>query len=197
MTVLAFFKPYGVVTRFTGSKGELTLADYISFPGVYPAGRLDKDSEGLLLLTDDGELAHLITHPRHALAKVYLAQVERIPDESALAALQAGVLIQGVRTRAALAELLAEAPTLPERPVPVRYRKSVPTAWIRLTLWEGRNHQVRRMTAAVGHPTLRLVRESIGPVHLGVLQPGQWRRLDAAELRALRQASSFRGRSGS
>lgn len=189
MPTLAFYKPYGVLTAFTSREGGPTLADYIHIPDVYPAGRLDKDSEGLLILTDDGTLAHLITHPRHRLPKVYLVQVERIPDEAALAALRAGIVIEGRRTRPARAELLAEPPDLPPRPVPIRYRKSVPTAWLRLTLWEGRKRQVRRMTAAVGHPTLRLVRVAIGPVQLGSLRPGEWRPLTGQELQALRRAA--------
>lgn len=192
MPTLAFYKPYGVLTAFTSREGGRTLADYIRLPGVYPAGRLDKDSEGLLILTDDGRLAHLITHPRHRLPKVYLVQVERIPDEAALAALRSGVPIEGRRTRPAQAELLADPPDLPPRPVPIRYRKSVPTAWLRLTLWEGRKRQVRHMTAAVGHPTLRLVRVAIGPLELGNLQPGEWRLLTAQELRALWQATKDR-----
>ncbi len=192
MPTLAFFKPYGVVTRFTDAHGHPTLANYINWPGVYAAGRLDRDSEGLLLLTDDGRLAHCITEPRHALAKVYLAQVEHIPNAEALEKLQRGVLIEGRRTRPAQAVLLDEEPGLPPRPVPIRFRKSVPTAWIRLTLWEGRKHQVRRMTAAVGHPTLRLVRVAIGPIELGSLQPGQWRLLSEGEVQAIWQAATAR-----
>ncbi len=193
MPTLAFYKPYGVLTAFTSREGAPTLADYIRLPDVYPAGRLDKDSEGLLILTDDGRLAHLITHPRHRLPKVYLVQVERIPDEAALAALRSGVLIGGHRTRPAQAELLDNPPDLPPRPVPIRFRKSVPTAWLQLTLWEGRKRQVRHMTAAVGHPTLRLVRVAIGPLELGNLQPGKWRLLTAQELHALRQAARGNG----
>jgi pseudouridine synthase len=185
MPTLALFKPYGVLCRFTDQAGRPTLADYVDVPGVYPAGRLDKDSEGLLLLTDDGRLASLITHPRHNLPKVYLAQVENLPGAEALARLRAGVEIKGGKTCPAQAELLATAPALPPRPVPIRYRKSIPTAWLRITLREGRNRQVRRMTAAVGHPTLRLVRVAIGPVELGELEPGEWRRLTALEVRQL------------
>ncbi len=189
MATLAFYKPYDVLTGFTDRAGRATLADYIDVPGVYPAGRLDKDSEGLLLLTDDGALAKRITDPRHRLPKVYLAQIEGIPGEAALEALRNGIVIRGSRTRPALAERLHDEPALPPRPTPIRYRKSVPTAWIKLTLWEGRNRQVRRMTAAVGHPTLRLVRVAIGPIALSDLRPGEWRRLSAAEERALWQAS--------
>lgn len=182
MPTLALFKPYGVLCRFTDQAGRPTLADFVDVPGVYPAGRLDKDSEGLLLLTDDGRLASLITHPRYKLPKVYLAQVEGIPEAEALARLRAGVEIKGGKTRPAQAELLDAEPALPPRLVPIRYRKSIPTAWLRITLKEGRNRQVRRMTAAVGHPTLRLVRVAIGPVELGDLQPGEWRKLTAREV---------------
>jgi 23S rRNA pseudouridine2457 synthase len=189
MPTLALFKPYGVLCRFTDEAGRPTLADYVDVPDVYPAGRLDKDSEGLLLLTDDGRLASLITHPRHKLPKVYLAQVEHIPEAEALARLRVGVEIKGGKTRPAQADLLAAEPDLPPRPVPIRYRKSIPTAWLRITLREGRNRQVRRMTAAVGHPTLRLVRIAIGPVELGTLQPGEWRELSAREVKQLRVES--------
>lgn len=189
MPTLALFKPYDVLTKFTDLEGRPTLADYVDVPGVYPAGRLDQDSEGLLLLTDDARLAKHITEPRHELQKVYLAQVERIPDEAVLARLREGVIIQGYRTRRAQAELLDVEPDLPPRPVPIRFRKNVPTAWIRLTLQEGKNRQVRRMTAAVGHPTLRLVRIAIGPITLGDLQVGQWRELTRAEVKSLLRAN--------
>jgi pseudouridine synthase len=190
MPTIAFYKPYDVLARFTDEAGRPTLAGYIDLPGVYPAGRLDRDSEGLLLLTDDGALAQRITAPRHALPKVYLAQVEHIPGPAALEQLRRGIVIQKRRTHPALVELLAQEPSLPPRPAPIRFRKSVPTAWLRLTLREGRNRQVRRMTAAVGHPTLRLVRVAVGPVTLEGLQPGEWRALSAAEVTALWQASS-------
>jgi len=182
---LAFYKPYGVLSCFTDPEGHSTLADFISVPDVYPAGRLDYDTEGLLVLTSDGTLAHRITDPRHKLPKVYLVQVERVPDDAALASLRRGVLLKGRRTRPAEVELLAEAPDLPPRPVPIRFRKSVPTAWLRVTLCEGQNRQIRRMTAAVGHPTLRLVRVAVGPVTLDDLQPGQWRELKGAEMTGL------------
>lgn len=182
---LAFYKPYGVLSCFTDPEGYSTLADFISVPNVYPAGRLDYDTEGLLVLTSDGTLAHRITDPRHKLPKVYLVQVERVPDDAALASLRRGVLLKGRRTRPAEVELLAEAPDLPPRPVPIRFRKSVPTAWLKVTLREGQNRQIRRMTAAVGHPTLRLVRVAVGPVTLDDLQPGQWRELKGAEMTGL------------
>ncbi|MEK6804218.1 MAG: pseudouridine synthase [Nitrospirota bacterium] len=182
---LVFNKPYDVLPCFTDPEGRPTLGDYIDVPGVYAAGRLDRDSEGLLLLTSDGALAHRITDPEHHLPKVYLVQVERIPDAAAVERLQQGVVVGGRRTKPARARLLLEAPQIPERPVPIRFRKHVPTAWLELTLREGMNRQVRRMTAAVGHPTLRLVRTAIGPITLGGLLPGQWRDLTKEETAAL------------
>jgi 23S rRNA pseudouridine2457 synthase len=184
---LAFYKPYDVLPCFTDPERRPTLADFIQVPGVYAAGRLDKDSEGLLLLTSDGQLAHRITDPTEKLPKVYVAQVERIPDEAALEALRLGLRLGDKRTKPASVRLLSQAPALPERPVPIRYRKNVPTAWLELTLREGMNRQVRRMTAAVGHPTLRLVRIAIGPITLDDLEPGQWRPLTSRELTALRR----------
>ncbi len=182
---IAFNKPYGVLPCFTDQQGRSTLADYIAVSGVYAAGRLDQDSEGLMILTSDGVLAHRITDPLHKLPKLYLAQVERIPDAQAIGALCKGVLLGGKRTKPAEARLLADEPTLPKRPVPIRFRKSVPTAWLEITLSEGMNRQVRRMTAAVGHPTLRLVRIAIGPVGLGDLKPGEWRELTQDEIEAI------------
>src|SRR5258708_356905 len=182
---LKLFKPFGVLTQFTDEAGRATLKDYVPIPGVYPVGRLDRDSEGLLLLTDDGPLAHRLTDPRFEHPKTYLVQVERVPDEQALQALRLGVALRDGRTRPAEATLLAEPPSLPERSVPIRFRKNVPTAWLRLILREGRNRQVRRMTAAVGHATLRLVRVAIGPILLAGLQPGGWRGPTARERGAL------------
>ncbi|GKS57815.1 pseudouridine synthase [Nitrospira sp.] len=179
---LAFNKPYGVLSCFTDPEGRPTLADYITLPDVYAAGRLDADSEGLLILTSDGALANRIADPRHKLTKVYLAQVERIPGEDALNSLRRGVALKGGTTRPADVRLLAQDPGLPERPVPIRFRKSVPTSWLEIGLREGMNRQVRRMTASVGHPTLRLIRIAIGPVRLGNLPPGQWRALTDQEL---------------
>jgi 23S rRNA pseudouridine2457 synthase len=179
---IAFNKPYGVLSCFTDREGRPTLADYINLPGVYAAGRLDLDSEGLLLLTSDGRVAHYVTDPQHKLAKVYFAQVERIPSEEALEQLREGVALNGKKTKPAEVRLLSGDPQLPDRPVPIRVRKHVPTAWIEIALREGLNRQVRRMTAAVGHPTLRLVRMSIGPIVLGDLCPGQWRDLKDHEL---------------
>lgn len=179
---IAFNKPYGVLPSFTDPEGRPTLADYVKVAGVYAAGRLDRDSEGLMLLTSDGALAHHITDPRHKLPKVYLAQVERIPSKEALKELRRGVVLDGKRTRPAEVRLLKEEPDVPERPVPIRFRKNVPTAWLNITLREGLNRQVRRMTASVGHPTLRLIRVAIGPIVLGLLQSGYWRELNSSEI---------------
>jgi 23S rRNA pseudouridine2457 synthase len=178
---ILFNKPYGVLPCFTDPEGRPTLADYIDLPGVYAAGRLDQDSEGLMILTSDGRLAHSIMDPLHKLPKVYLVQVERIPAEDSLEKLKKGVLLSGQPTRRAEVRLLLEEPHMPERPVPIRFRKNVPTAWIELILHEGMNRQVRRMTAAVGHPTLRLVRVAIGPIRLADLPVGGWRALTTAE----------------
>lgn len=189
---IRFFKPYQVLTKFTDAEGRATLADYVAAPGVYAAGRLDYESEGLLILTDDGALNARLTQPRYAHPRTYYVQVERVPDDDALRALREGVEIKGGRTRPAEAALMAP-PELPPRPVPIRYRKNVPTAWLKLTLTEGRNRQVRRMTAAVGHPTLRLVRWAIGPITLAGLEPGTWGELNPAEITALRRSLHQRG----
>lgn len=178
---IAFNKPYGVLPCFTDPNGRPTLADYINLPGVYAAGRLDLDSEGLLLLTSDGTLAHHITDPQHKLPKLYLAQIERIPSEEALERLRAGVVLNGKKTKPAEVRLLPDDPQLPDRSVPIRFRKNVPTAWLEIILREGLNRQVRRMTAVVGHPTLRLVRVAIGPIVLGNLKPGEWRNMTSGE----------------
>jgi 23S rRNA pseudouridine2457 synthase len=178
---ILFHKPYGVLPCFTDPEGRPTLSNYVEVRGVYAAGRLDRDSEGLMILTADGALAHRITDPLHRLPKVYWVQVERIPDETALHRLRRGVVLSGIRTRAAGVRLLTPEPELPERPVPIRIRRTVPTAWLEMVLYEGKNRQVRRMTAAVGHPTLRLVRVAIGPVRLDNLAVGRWRAVTAQE----------------
>lgn len=190
MRVIRFWKPYDVLTKFTDAEGRATLADYIDVPGVYAAGRLDRDSEGLLLLTDSGSLNARLTDPAFAHPRTYLVQVERVPDESALQRLRTGVDLKDGRARPAQVELLAAPPDLPERQVPIRFRKNAPTAWLRLTITEGRNRQVRRMTAAVGYPTLRLVRSAIGPITLAGLQPGEWCDLTPAEVAALQGSPS-------
>ena len=182
---LALFKPFAVLCQFTAADGRATLKDHLTVPGVYPVGRLDRDSEGLLLLTDDGLLAHRLTDPRFEHPRTYLVQVERVPSAAAFEALRHGILLADGPTRPAEIELLESAPSLPDRPVPIRFRKHVPTAWLRLTIREGRNRQVRRMTAAIGFPTLRLVRVAIGPIELGDLAPGKWRELTAQERSAL------------
>jgi len=175
--LILFNKPFGVLSQFTDRGTEnarATLSDFVAVPGVYPAGRLDRDSEGLLLLTDDGRLQACIADPRFKLPKTYLVQVEGEIGDDALASLRRGVTLNDGPTRPAEAERIA-TPDLWPRDPPVRFRKSVPDGWIRLTIREGRNRQVRRMTAAVGLPTLRLVRERIGGWELGALQPGAWR----------------------
>ena len=179
------FKPFDVLTQFTDEGGRATLKNYFPIPNVYPVGRLDRDSEGLILLTDDGPLAHRLTDPRFEHPRTYLAQVEQIPDESSLRALRQGPVLGDGPTRPIEATRVDGEPALPERPVPIRFRKNVPTAWLRLVLREGRNRQVRRMTAAVGHPTLRLVRVAIGSITLDGLLPGDWRELDETERRGL------------
>lgn len=186
MTTIKFWKPYQVLTQFNPDPDERpTLADYIDLPDVRVAGRLDYDSEGLMLLTDDGKLNHMLTHPRHGHPRTYWAQVERLPDEAALELIRRGGLeIQDYRTRPAKAWRIAE-PTLPPRDPPIRYRKNVPDCWLALELTEGKKRQVRRMTAAVGHPTLRLVRAAIGPIDLAGLSPGHWEALSDAEMKAL------------
>jgi 23S rRNA pseudouridine2457 synthase len=182
LPTLRFWKPYDVLTQFTDASGRSTLADFIDLPGVYPAGRLDRDSEGLLLLTSDGALQARLAHPRYHLPKIYLAQVEGEVSDEALERLRAGPKLADGPTRPILAVRREEAPDLPPRPVPIRYRAKIMTQWLELTLTEGRNRQVRRMTAAVGHPTLRLVRIAIGPIGLEGLEPGRWEELDAARL---------------
>ena len=173
--LIAFTKPFGVISKFRPEPGRRTLADYLSMPNVYPAGRLDTDSEGLLLLTDDGALQARIANPRHKLAKVYWAQVEGEPTDDAVAALRKGVDLGDFVTKSAGARLIDEPANLWPRDPPIRYRAKIPTAWLELTLREGKNRQVRRMTARVGFPTLRLVRASVGRVGLDGLAPGEWR----------------------
>lgn len=167
-------KPYNVLCQFTDAQGRPTLADYLDVAGVYPAGRLDYDSEGLLLLTDDGALIHRISDPRHKLPKQYWIQVEGEPDQQTLKALREGVTLNDGPTRPVRIRRLAQ-PEPPPRDPPVRYRASVPTTWLEIELREGRNRQVRRMTAHVGHPTLRLIRVGIGPWRLDGLPSGHWR----------------------
>jgi 23S rRNA pseudouridine2457 synthase len=178
--LLAFNKPFGVVCKFSPEPGRPTLADYIKVANVYPAGRLDTDSEGLLLLTDDGALQARIANPRHRLAKRYWAQVEGAPTEVALGQLRSGVDLGDFTTRPAGARVIDEPGGLWPRDPPIRHRAKIPTAWLELTLREGKNRQVRRMTARVGLPTLRLIRVGIGEVTIHGLAPAAWREIDAA-----------------
>ncbi|RYX91496.1 MAG: pseudouridine synthase [Comamonadaceae bacterium] len=172
--LIRFNKPYGVLSQFQPEGKWRGLKDFIDVPGVYAAGRLDADSEGLLLLTGDGKLQARISDPRFKMEKTYWVQVEGVPDDKALAALRSGVLLNDGPTRPARVLRLPDAPVRWERQPPVRFRQSIPTSWLALTISEGRNRQVRRMTAAVGFPTLRLVRAAIGPYALGELEPGEW-----------------------
>jgi 23S rRNA pseudouridine2457 synthase len=177
LTLILFNKPYGVLPQFTDGAGRPTLADFIGMPGVYPAGRLDRDSEGLMLLTDDGRLQARIADPKHKMAKTYLAQVEGDVGVEALAALRAGVRLKDGITLPAEVERVDD-PMLWPRDPPIRVRQSIPDCWLRLTIREGRNRQVRRMTAAVGHPTLRLVRWGVGDWTVEGLAVGAWREAD-------------------
>ena len=183
MRYILFYKPYAVLTQFSPDPGKLTLKDFLSLPkDIYPVGRLDFDSEGLLLLTNDNELKSRLIDPKHGIPKTYLAQVEGIPDEKALKNLRKGVVIEGKLTKPAEAELLSNEPELPPRSTPIRYRKNIPTSWIILEIREGRNRQVRKMTAAVGHPTLRLVRIKIGSIGIGELHPGESKEIQAEHI---------------
>jgi len=184
MTLIALNKPFGTMSQFSAHPSRPTLADCVALPGVYPAGRLDADSEGLLLLTDDGALQARIADPHHKLAKTYLVQVENMPGADALARLRAGVDLGDFRTRPAQARLIEEPGFLWPRQPPVRFRAAIPTQWLEMEIREGKNRQVRRMTAAVGFPTLRLVRVKIGALDLRALglAPGQWCEVSAADL---------------
>jgi 23S rRNA pseudouridine2457 synthase len=175
--LILFNKPYGVLCQFSASAGRQTLKDYIPIRSVYPAGRLDADSEGLVVLTDDGRVQHRISDPRHKTAKTYWAQLEGVPTADALARLRLGVDLGDFVTQPAFPELAAEPEWLWSREPPVRYRRNIPTHWMKLTLSEGKNREVRRMTAAVGYPTLRLIRFAVGAWDLAGIAPGSWREL--------------------
>ena len=182
-------KPYGMLCQFSDSSGRPTLADIGKFPkDVYPAGRLDLDSEGLVLLTNDGMLKHVLLDPRHRHPRTYLVQVERIPDEDAIRTLCNGVIIEKQKTLPAKVKLLGESPALPDRNPPIRIRKNVPTAWLEIILVEGRNRQIRKMTAGVGHPTLRLMRAQIMNIKLEALEVGSHRELSPDEIQILRRS---------
>jgi 23S rRNA pseudouridine2457 synthase len=181
---IAFYKPYDVLSSFTDPDGRASLQDYIKVPGVYAAGRLDRDSEGLLLLTDDGNLIHRLTDPDHHFAKTYFVQVEGIVTPEALSRLEQGMVIQGYRTRRCQAIPIA-TPQIPERNKPITPHG--PVSWIRMVIREGKKRQIRHMTAAVGLPTLRLLRVAIGPIGLGDLRPGEWRDLSPEEVKMLKK----------
>lgn len=186
MTTVAFWKPFGTLTKFTDHQGRPTLAEWIDLPGIYPAGRLDRDSEGLLLLSDDPVLRGALTASHHL--RTYLVQVEGDVTDTAIARLEEGVMVQGRRTAPAAARRIEAPSWIPPRDPPIRFRAKIPDMWIELSITEGRNRQVRRMTAAVGHPTLRLIRWAVGPVTLAGLLPGAWRPLSHAEVGELREA---------
>lgn len=179
---LAFNKPFGILSQFTSEKMEETLSNFNLPPDVYACGRLDKDSEGLLLLTNDKKLIDQLLNPKNEKAKIYWVQVENIPGEAALKQLAAGVKILDYQTRPCLVHVLDPAPDIPDRNPPVRTRKTIPTCWIEIELKEGKNRQVRRMTAAVGFPTLRLIRKKIGKLDLGTLAPGEFREVAKSEI---------------
>lgn len=193
MRCILFNKPFGVLSRFTDAEGRATLGEFISEPGIYPAGRLDHDSEGLLLLTDDGPTQARVSDPRFGLAKTYWAQVEGVIDEEALQRLRTGVMLKDGAARAVAARSLRPPPPLWPRDPPIRYRARIPTSWLEIVLDEGRNRQVRRMTAAVGLPTLRLIRHAIGPWTLDGLAPGAWRALPADEVKRVLSRNPGRG----
>jgi 23S rRNA pseudouridine2457 synthase len=192
VTYLLLNKPYEVLTQFTDEQGRATLKDFVPVPGVYPVGRLDYDSEGLLLLTDDKTLQHRLSDPRFKVEKTYWAQVEGIPEEQALSQLRAGVVIQQTKTLPAKAGLLQPEPEVWERFPPIRFRQNILTSWVQISITQGMNRQVRKMTAAVGYPTLRLIRVRLGQLEVGTLQPGEYRHLSSEEVKSLHPLSRSR-----
>jgi 23S rRNA pseudouridine2457 synthase len=183
---ILFYKPYGVLSQFTKEHGHQALCDYGPFPkNIYPAGRLDVDSEGLLLLTNDNTTKHFFTSPAFEHPKTYLVQVEGIPQTSDLSKLEKGVLIDGKRTRPSTVRLLEQEPMVPPRSIPIRFRKSIPTSWIEIIIHEGRNRQIRKMTASIGFPTLRILRTAITYLTLNGLKPGDHRQLSTDEIAEL------------
>ncbi|MBK0402080.1 pseudouridine synthase [Adhaeribacter sp. BT258] len=185
-TYLILNKPFEVLTQFTDENGRATLKDFVKAPDIYPVGRLDFDSEGLVLLTSDKQLQHRLSDPKFKVEKTYWAQVEGIPDEAALEKLRRGVIIKNVKTAPAKARLLETEPAIWERSKPIRFRANIPTSWVEIKISQGMNRQVRKMTAAVGFPTLRLIREAIGPLKIAGLQPGESRLLTPEEIKALK-----------
>lgn len=184
---ILFYKPYAVLSQFTPEHGHKTLKDFGPFPpDVYPVGRLDLDSEGLLLLTDDNRVKQRASNPNFEHPKTYWVQVEKIPDSDAVGKLRTGIVIEGKKTKPAEVRLLEKEPDLTPRTVPIRFRKNIPTAWLEITLREGRNRQIRKMTAAVGHPTLRLVRVKFGELTLDELQAGESRPMTESEISVLK-----------
>lgn len=189
LTYVIINKPFEVLTQFTDEAGRATLKDYVKIPDIYPVGRLDYDSEGLVLLTDDKDLQHRLADPKFRIEKTYWAQVENMPDESALQKLRSGVYLKNIKTLPAKVTLLQPDPIVWERPKPIRFRQNIPTAWVQISLTQGMNRQVRKMTAAVGFPTLRLIRVSIGPLQIAGLLPGQYRHLTPEEVKILKTVS--------
>ena len=184
---ILFYKPFGVLSQFTSDNAHSTLSDF-NFPkNVYSVGRLDADSEGLLLLTDDGKFKHMLLDPTFGHARTYAVQVERIPNESGIETLRKGIVIEGIKTKPAKVRILKEEPAFPPRSKPIRFRANVPTCWLELVLTEGRNRQVRKMTAAIGHPTLRLIRTNILFLSLEGLRPGEWREMKETELKKMKE----------
>ncbi|MBB6611183.1 pseudouridine synthase [Pontibacter sp. Tf4] len=190
MKYIILNKPYEVLTQFTDETGRATLKDYVKVSGIYPVGRLDYDSEGLVLLTDDKTLQHRLSDPKFKIEKTYWVQVDGVPTNEALEELRRGVTIKGVKTAPAKARILEPEPQVWERSTPIRFRKNIPATWVEIKITQGMNRQVRRMTAAVGYPTLRLIRPAIGPLTIGDLQPGEYRELTPEEVTKLKSLTA-------